>query len=171
VDPIVLVAVLGAASGSPVLLSVLNSRAQRKANLQEYKRQDQIADRLEKRQDAQAEKVEKAAALLVVSNREVADAAKAASDVTIARLDVIHTLVNSQMTAAIQSELDATEANVVLMREIIGLNSVAGRNPTEASMDAVKATEVRIRELRVTLAERHRQDEIAQAQAQAISDH
>lgn len=164
-DPTILAAIVVSAAGSPVLLNMLNGRQQRKSKEQDYRRQDEVAARLETRQDAQAAKAAEAARDLIESNKLVADAAKEAAQITVARLDVIHTLVNSQMTAAIQSELDATEREVVLMREVIGLNSVAGRSPTEESMGAVMATEAKIRELRVTLAERHRQDAIAKAQA------
>jgi hypothetical protein len=156
VDPITLVAIIGAGSGSPVLLSLLNGRQIRKGKEQDYARQDAVAAKAE----AAAERASVAAEGIRVANEHVASETRQTNK----KLDVIHALVNSQMTAAIQSELDATEREVVLMREIIGINSAAGRNPTEDSMVAVKATEERIRELRVTLKERHRQDEIAQAQ-------
>lgn len=81
--------------------------------------------------------------------------------------DVIHTLVNSQMTSAMQSELDATERELVSLKEIIELKRTTGKDPTKAALAVIDATEIRISELKEKLRERREQDEVAKAQAQS----
>jgi hypothetical protein len=67
---------------------------------------------------------------------------------------VIHSLVNSQMTAAIQAELSATVNSLVLMREVLALHKAQGRELDSMSVKTVNATEQKIAELRATLEER-----------------
>jgi methanogenic corrinoid protein MtbC1 len=81
-------------------------------------------------------------------------AAAAAAAVTNGKLDVIHTLVNSNMTAAMQAELDAIRRELAMMREVVALNLAAGREPTMETLAAIEATEAKITELSSHLAER-----------------
>lgn len=128
------------------------------------------ADRLEDwaRQDAIAKKAADAAELLIASNRKMAaQAAEAASllldsdkkrettaAITVQKLDVIHTLVNSNMTASMQSELIAVQAQLVLIREVMTLNSAAGREPSVETLAVEKAAETKVAELTAALADR-----------------
>lgn len=70
------------------------------------------------------------------------------------KLDVIHVLVNSNMTAAMQAELDAIKREIVMMREVAALNLAAGREPTVEALAAIEATQVKIAELESQLADR-----------------
>jgi hypothetical protein len=91
-----------------------------------------------------------AAELLVKSNAVVAETAK----VTNVKLDVIHTLVNSSMTAAMQAELDATIRELAMMHEIVELKEAAGKKPLPVAERAITLTEGRIAELEHQLADR-----------------
>lgn len=78
---------------------------------------------------------------------------------TNSKLDTIHTLVNSNMSAALAAELSATERELAMMHEVIELKRESGRQPTQMTLDALKITEGRIAELRA------RADDRLQAQA------
>ncbi len=67
------------------------------------------------------------------------------------QLERIHTLVNSNLTASMRAELDATIREVAMMREVIALNEAAGREPSAEAIQAVEATDIRIAELRASI--------------------
>lgn len=69
------------------------------------------------------------------------------------KLQEVHVLVNSNMTAAMQAELDATIQQLVLMREVVDLKQAMGSPPSEDSMLAIDVTEQKISELRTKLDE------------------
>jgi hypothetical protein len=81
-----------------------------------------------------------------MATEEVKNTLATANDTTNSKLDTIHTLVNSNMTAALQSELDATR------RELVWMQSVS--EPTEEAKEAMAVTESRIAELQTQLNER-----------------
>lgn len=70
------------------------------------------------------------------------------------KLVVIHTLVNSNMTAHMQSELEATVRELAMMREVARLHEEAGRDPTEETRSAMDLTRERVAELRAVLGDR-----------------
>lgn len=74
--------------------------------------------------------------------------------VTNRKLDVIHALVNSNMTAHMQSELDATVRELAMMREVSRLHEDAGRDPTSETIQAIEMTEAKVSELRAVLDDR-----------------
>jgi hypothetical protein len=138
---------------SPMIVGLMQTN-QRQAEARD-RRSEKIEDWA--RQDAVAAQAAQAADLLLQQNRKVAEAAV----VTSQKLDVIHVLVNSNMTAAMQSELDATVRELAMMREVIRLNEAAGHEPSSESLSAVKATETRIAKLRAELQDRLKQAEVA----------
>lgn len=77
--------------------------------------------------------------------------------VTGSKLSVIHTLVNSTLTAALQSALDATRREEALMRELVALR---GDDDPDAAL-ALEATQQRIAELSAVLDDRHRRTRVA----------
>lgn len=91
-----------------------------------------------------------AALLLTRSNKSVAAEFRRSSR----KLDDIHTLVNSNMTESMQSELDATERELALMYEIIDLKTVAGHAPTNGALVAVEDTRKRVADLKARLHDR-----------------
>jgi hypothetical protein len=90
----IIVAVIVSTTG-PLLLGYLTDRARRRDKKEDYARQDIVADR-----------AEEAARLLLEENKRVAEATAQ----TQGQLQEIHTLVNSNLTAAMQAELSACEA-------------------------------------------------------------
>lgn len=152
-----------AAMMSPALLAFLSNNARRDEKREDYARQDKVAAR-----------AEKAASDLIASNKEVAEAARTAAIVTNGKLDVIHTLVNSNMTAAMQSELDAKLQNLALLREVSDLKKAAGENPSPEAQAVIAMTEQKIAELQAVLVDRLAQSKVADAQQkvaqQAASD-
>jgi hypothetical protein len=77
------------------------------------------------------------------------------------RLHVIHALVNSNMTAHMQSELDATVRELAMMREVARLHEDAGRDPTEETITAIELTEHKVAELRAVLRDRFKAQDAA----------
>jgi hypothetical protein len=101
-------------------------------------------------QNAAADKAAEAARLLVESNAKVAAAAAS----TNVKLDVIHTLVNSTMTKAMQSELDATKREVLMMLEVVELKKKAGTEPNPETLSAIEVTRSKISEMEAALEDR-----------------
>ncbi len=124
---------------APLATVLITNRSRRKDKEQDWARQDAVA--------AQAAE---AAKLLLAANERVAET----TATTNAKLDVIHVLVNSSMTAAMQAELDATVRELAMMGEVIELKRANGHEPSIAALAAVKTTELRIGELKATLADR-----------------
>jgi hypothetical protein len=171
---ILIVAISGptAAIVGPLLLARRLDRQQRRKEVRDYKRQDAVAARaaevatqaaetarlLLERQDAAATRQDEVAAKAA----EVASKLAETTTVTNGKLDDIHRLVNSNMSTAMQSELDALETSLAMMREVVDLKRAAGREPTREALAAIDATSAKIREARSALADR-------QAQADAIT--
>ena len=176
------------AVGSPALLAYLTNRQRRAEKAEDYARQDEVARRaaeaarlLAVRQDAAAAKAAEAARLLqkaqvesIARTDEVARLAAAAAAATDSQLRQIHTLVNSDMTAARQSELDQTRITLIMLRKVVALHEAAGRAPTADDLAAIETTEGRVRELEAILADRLVQmrvveDEVRSAAAAAAA--
>jgi hypothetical protein len=93
-------------------------------------------------------------ALIVVVALAAALAPLVYVTVTNRKLDVIHALVNSNMTAHMQSELEATVRELAMMREVSRLHDDAGRAPTSETIQAIEMTEAKVAELRAVLEDR-----------------
>lgn len=135
---------------APVVLMYLTSRERRRDKLEDYRRQDEVAA-----------KVDRAAAQAAVTQQanirrtdEVARVAAAAAAEQRSQLKQIHTLVNSDMTAARQGELDQTRATLVMLKKIVAMDARDGRPPQAEDVAAIGATESRIKELQAILADR-----------------
>jgi hypothetical protein len=70
------------------------------------------------------------------------------------KLNVIHILVNSNLTAALQAEFDAVGREFVMMQEVIDIKRVAGHEPNTDTLAALKSTRDKLAELRAVLADR-----------------
>jgi hypothetical protein len=79
-----------------------------------------------------------------------------------AQLSQIHTLVNSNMTAAMESELDARKSNLILLEETISLKKSAGAEPTGETMVLMSTAKNKIHELEAQLDDRLKQTKIAE---------
>jgi len=79
---------------------------------------------------------------------------------TSGRLDVIHTLVNSTLTAAIESDLDGTRVSLAMMRDLS-----AGHEPSAEMSAAMHSAEAKISRLTQQMADRLHSAEQVLAQA------
>jgi hypothetical protein len=111
------------------------------------------------RQDVVAQRVEDAARHLVSSNAEIAIKADETRRELGGQLRVIHTLVNSQLTEALDLALAAKVAALIATKALAVANQRAGVSAKEET-DSIKLMESEIAELRVKLADR----KIAQTQ-------
>lgn len=103
-----------------------------------------------RRQDEVAESAAEVTRVLAEENRKAA----AVSEVMLETLKVIHTNVNSNMTAEMKAARDALVALHASLKEIVRLNRVAGNEPTEDALLAIESTKAKIAELNAQLAER-----------------
>lgn len=157
------------------------SKLRREEKEQDWQRQDDVAAQAVKAASLAQEAVAaqaiqaaeaatqaaEAARLLVESNEAVAEIARETNTRLDSKLDIIHTLVNSNMTAAMQSEMDSTIRELAGLKEIVRLNKLAGSAPSEEALAAILSTEAKIVELQTNLNDRRSQAETAEAQAQA----
>jgi membrane protein implicated in regulation of membrane protease activity len=117
---------------SPLLVARQTNKATREAQRADWEREDLVAARLQ-----------------------------AAGDVTNGKLDVIHTLVNSNMTAAME---DALGSKVALL---VALRRMAGALPSADEQDLINTTEAEIAERRAELHDRQQQAAIVLAHEKA----
>jgi EAL domain-containing protein (putative c-di-GMP-specific phosphodiesterase class I) len=80
------------------------------------------------------------------------------------KLDVIHTLVNSEKTLALQDKLDGLVRELVLLRMVVALHRADGAEPSTEALAEIANTETKIVELKRLLAERLVQAETAKGQ-------
>lgn len=153
-----IVAFFGAAS--PLLLSWLTNRNVRKNREQDWKRQDEVANRAAEasrkmlsRQDAATAAQEEATRTAVVARQQ-----------SFALQSATHTLVNSNYGVVLKAELDSTKRELAALREIMALKAAAGQQPSVEALSVIETAERRIVELEAILADRHRKDELAMAQ-------
>jgi hypothetical protein len=106
----------------------------------------QAADAASKLQAAQQE--------TIARTNEVARLAAETARNQTAKLDQIHTLVNSDMTAARQSELDQHKAMLVVLQRVVSMAYAKGTDPDPADVQAIEQTRRRIDELEAILADR-----------------
>jgi len=100
----------------------------------------------------------------VVVAQEAKEVTAIAAKITTGQLREIHTLVNSNLLAAMRAEYEATVQQAVMMREVDGLNQAAGRHTSSATMAALENIDSRIEDLRTNIDDRIRQTKIAEEQ-------
>lgn len=145
----------------PIILAWLLGRQRRAEKREDYARQDAVAARVTEAAD-KAETVAKQAAeaarLLVDSNAAAALVAAQTAAVTNDKLDQIHTLVNSTLTAAIEAQLEATIEQLRMMRDALAGQTVV------PSVEAMTRLEEKIATIRASLYDRLAQTKLAQEQ-------
>lgn len=135
---------------SPLFLAWLTNRNLRKVKEQDWARQDVVAA-----------KAERTAELLRKNNLAVA----LATAETQKQLKIIHTLVNSTLTAALQGRVDAVRKAIGLMHRIIELNKGIGIEPTIAALAEIEASEKEVADLELNITDRLRQSKEAVIEA------
>jgi hypothetical protein len=105
------------------------------------------------------------AAQLLAQNTKAVTATAQAQDAKLDRqegkIDRIHVLVNSTLTAAKQGELNSLRANMVLMQKVVTLESANGQSASPEAAKEMEVTAARISELEGELVERDRSTVIA----------
>jgi hypothetical protein len=164
----------------PLLLASLNAWVQsrkerRDASLQaekeerDYARQDEVAARVSSQAAHTARLLMAAQEETKTRTDEVARLAALADERTNAQLKDIHTLVNSDMTAARTAERTATIALVVALQHTLVLNQER-HLPTGTIEEEVARAQERIEELNRILADRLAAQQLVDA-AKAIPPH
>jgi len=168
-------AVLSTSFFAPLLMAVITNRSRRAEKEQDYARQDTVARQaaeaarlLSEQQKISIIKTEEVAkqaaeAAKILSEQQAKTSARAEevaellsrnTTTTNNKLEVIHTLVNSNLTSSMQSEHDATRRELAMMLEVIELKKVAGLVPSIETLAEVEATKIKIAELSARLADR-----------------
>lgn len=153
------IALVGTVVG-PLLLTYLTGRQRHRDKEQDWARQDTVAARLEKRQDATAAKTAEVARLLVQTDQRATRTAEGIDG----QLRQIHGLVNANLSKAIADQLEATEQQLVLLREVGELHRSAGREPSPDALAAIKRIDEKVSRLRAQVADRAMQTLAANAQ-------
>lgn len=81
-----------------------------------------------------------------------------------AQLGIIHTLVNSTLTAAQQAVIDGAHQNLYLLEDANRLRGLAGEQTTDDQLALIGATRRRIDELTAAMEERLQQTKMADIQ-------
>jgi hypothetical protein len=81
------------------------------------------------------------------------------------QLHQIHTLVNSNLTASMRAELEATVRDAASLREVIAIKKISGLAPSPEAAQQLEATDARVAELRASIGDRLQATEIAEAEA------
>lgn len=134
----VIVALLTTTIG-PIVIAWFNARQARIIRKEDHERQDAVAAKA-----AEALEVAKKSQAAIVS----------ATVQTNDKLDVIHALVNSNLTLALQGELDATVRELALMRELMTLHRMYGTEPSPEAKEALAHTAARITSLQAQVNDR-----------------
>lgn len=185
-DPSVEIAIIGAmsvvaAAFSPLLQVRINNRQRQRERAEDRADRLEVAQKVDnaaREAKAVASQAAKAAILLLEAQKvaiektdQVAAAAEAVAAVAVAataetksQLNQIHTLVNSNMTAAQQGELDQTRVTLVMLRKIVVMAATAGRDPSSEELDLIDRTERRVSELEHILADRMTQQQLVEAE-------
>jgi hypothetical protein len=139
---------------APILLALLYQRVNNQNREADYARQDEVARKAAAAAAEQATKAgqDEAAKLLEIANSAVVQTAAE----TNGKLDAIHVLVNSNMTAAMQSELDSIRRELLMMRQVLELKQAAGVPPTAEALQDITDTEHRVGDLAARLDDRHK---------------
>jgi hypothetical protein len=131
-----------------------------------------------RRQDEVAEKAAEAAKLLLVNQQralvateEVARVAATSTSSTNRQLERIHTLVNSDMTAALVGQRDQARLTLLALKKIIALDSDAGRPASPEDRASIEEVERQLAKLGEVLADRAKQQDIVDAEGPLPSNH
>ena len=179
-----LAGIIGTGVLSPLVLGWLNARSRLREKSEdaedaatkqraEWARQDEVALKAaavaKEASDAAIAAAAAAETVAKVAAAAQADAAKAAATL-IGKIDVVHTLVNSQMTSAMQAELDATIRELALMRELADMRHVQHPGVATPAVDrAIALTNDRIAVLQSALNDRHlAADQVAEQERAAV---
>ncbi len=134
----------------PLTMSWLTARQRRLEKAEDYKRQDEVADRARQAEEAASMGRKEVARLLETSNRESREATALHSG----KLEQIHKLVNSSLTESLQAELRALKHSLALLNEIVALRIKFGDPPRPSTQVAIDMVTRNIKEAESKLKDR-----------------
>lgn len=146
---------------SPLLLSYLTTRNARIDREHAWAREDRVAELAAQTSRKMLEKQDTNIAVL----EQTAKVAAAGQQQLDGQLKGLHTLVNSNLTIALQAELGSTERELEALREVRELKRGDGEKISAEAGAVIKTAEERVLELRRILADRRKTDALATAQA------
>jgi hypothetical protein len=150
---------------APIILSHRTERMHREDQLEQYRREDEVAREAKITAQALAGQQD----TIIRQQKETSRDARETAQKTDGKLDVIHGLVNSTLSAAMTSEMDALVTSAAMMREVMDLKKSMGREPSREAVIALQSTEAKIAELRTALADRTKQAEALASHALAAA--
>jgi hypothetical protein len=80
--------------------------------------------------------------------------ARRADEESSRKLGIIHELVNSTLTASIESDLEATRQALAMMRDLVSEREASGHDVPVETLAAIRAAEVKIDRLTQQIADR-----------------
>lgn len=143
---------------SVIAVTVIIGRQNRRAQRENWKREDQVAA-----------KAAKAAQDLIDSNKKIAEVAEENATKTFEQLNQIHTLVNSNMTAAMEDALASKLAHLVALEQVLVMQRETDE-PVSETLREIQDTKEDIARRRAELQDRLRQTKIAEAQIEQGED-
>jgi len=162
-------AVVVAGLGAAALNGWNNNRAEKQRRrtaeemrAEDWARQDRLAAQVKAAADDVAARAELARVALEENQALVAKTAEETHE----KLEVIRVDVNSNMTAAMQAELDAYISELSLRVEYVKAAEQRGEKPSRDTMAAITGLEGRIAELRAKLRDRLASSDAAAAAAE-----
>lgn len=147
-----LIAAIATISGPIILVQMQNSN-RRRERIEDYKRQDEVAERAKKAAD------------------ELLRATKDAASLADGKLSQIHTLVNSNVTTQMQLTLTASEAQLAAMKDAMEQRGEGGHEPIAAMVAALEKLEHSIADQKSALEERKLATDAAAAQLVSKDTH
>ena len=145
---------------APLLMAWLTHRNARKDREHDWERQDKVAERAAEA----SRKILASQAATTAAQEEATQAAHLARKETYSQLTAIHTLVNSNYTIALTSELNSTRRELIALKEIMALRAATGRPINSDAEMTIETAERRVRELTAELTERDKTDILVKAQ-------
>lgn len=121
-------------------------QAQIDKEARDYAREDLVARRADERSEA----LLRTTTMAVNTSKKVVEMTADNTD----RLNTVHFLVNSNLTAHYESKLATLKISLALAKEVAELQRTAGREPSPGTLATIQATEVEIAELEQTIIDR-----------------
>lgn len=128
---------------SPMMLTLMQGRQRRAEKVEDWRRQDLVADRVARAAEVLEERTSGTDAKLDQLHEQGVE---------------IHALVNSNMTSAMRAELDAIERELLVLEELTAMKKAAGHPVEPRTHDAIEVARARIAELGASLQDRMSQD-------------
>jgi hypothetical protein len=149
--------VIFASVTAPLILARRTEAMHREDMLEDYKRQDRVV--------AAAAAASSAAQASALAAEQRASIATGKLDDLAVQTKRIHTLVNSDMTAAREEQLEQAESLIIVLQRVIQLAQSKGIAPDPADVDALERTQRRRDQLELILADRMTQLHASEAEA------